>query len=45
METVTDFNSLGSKITVNPDCSQKIKIIIIIIIIKFADETGAYYTE
>ena len=25
METVTDFNSLVSKITVNPDCSQKIK--------------------
>ena len=25
METVTDFNSLDSRITVNPDCNQKIK--------------------
>ena len=25
METVTDFNSLDSRITVNPDCNHKIK--------------------
>ena len=25
METVTDFNFLDSRITVNPDCNQKIK--------------------